>query len=312
MTTANTISAQPRRRIGLVGPALLIGLGTLLLLDTIGWIGPEAWDAILNLWPVALIAIGLDLLLGRRAPRWSALVAVALLLAMAGTIWWSGTWGVGGTGIVNERIGQPLGGATRGDVKISMGAGTLQLGALSASDGLIAGTIAHRARNQVIRDYAVSGATGTLVLREDDRRAGLFSVRRGEDVVWDLKLNRTVPLDLTIATGAGRATLDLAALQVTGLRVETGVGTTTLALPATGRVQAQVSGGIGTTTIVIPAGMAARIEATAGIGSVNVAGTFARAGTVYTSAGYARANNRIDLRVNGGIGSINIQHAGGD
>src|SRR5918911_1610679 len=168
MTTANTISAQPRRRIGLVGPALLIGLGTLLLLDTIGWIGPEAWDAILNLWPVALIAIGLDLLLGRRAPRWSALVAVALLLAMAGTIWWSGTWGGGGTGILSERIGQPLGGATRGDVKIAVGA-----------------------------------ATGTLVLREDDRRAGLFSVRRGEDVVWDLKLNRTVPLDLTIATGAG-------------------------------------------------------------------------------------------------------------
>jgi hypothetical protein len=30
------------------------------------------------------------------------------------------------------------------------------------------------------------------------------------------------------------------------------------------------------------------------------------------SAGYARAGNRIDLRVSGGIGSITIQSAGGD
>ena len=312
MATVDTISRRPRRRTGLIGPALLIGLGTIWLLNTVGWIGWEAWDAILNFWPVVLIAIGLDLILGRRSPRWSALVAVAMLVALAGTIWWSGTRGVGGTGVASESIVQPLGGAARGDVEIAMGAGTLQIGSLGDTAGLIAGTIAHRARNQLIQDYAVSGDTGTLVLREQDRQGGAFSVRQGQDVLWDLQLTRAVPLDLTISTGAGRATLDLAALQVTDLRVNTGVGTTTLTVPAMGRVQARVSGGVGTTTIVIPAGMAARIEASSGIGSVNVSGAFARDGKVYTSTGYEGAGNRIDMHVSGGIGTINIEQAGGE
>jgi len=69
----------------------------------------------------------------------------------------------------------------------------------------------------------------------------------------------------------------------------------------------RVNGGIGQTTISIPAGVAARIEANAGIGQVHVNGNFQRQDRYYVSPGYATAEQRIDIDVDGGIGGITVQ-----
>lgn len=63
--------------------------------------------------------------------------------------------------------------------------------------------------------------------------------------------------------------------------------------------------------MTIPAGLAARITATTGLGQVRVVGDFQRQGQTYVSRGYDEAENRVDLVVNGGIGSIAIQQESG-
>ena len=48
-------------RGGLVGPILLIGLGLVFLLTNLGMLSTSIWGVLLRIWPVILIAIGVDL-----------------------------------------------------------------------------------------------------------------------------------------------------------------------------------------------------------------------------------------------------------
>jgi hypothetical protein len=307
MNATTTLPERPARREGLVVPAIMIGLGIVLLLNSLGLLGWDVWRTIVQLWPLLLIASGVELMLGRRSALASLLVVVVLLGVLAWAVQASGAWLSGGAPVSGETISQPLGAATRADIEIRMGAGTLRFGTLEDSGKLIAGTIGRWPGEQLIHDYAVSGDTATFKLRSQAR--SWFPFQRGQDsqAVWDLRLNPDVPAQLRIDAGAGIATLDLARLRLTGLTVNTGVGQTTIMLPRQGRLEARVNGGIGQTTITIPAGVVARIEANTGIGQVHVNGNFQRQDRYYTSPGYNTAEQRIDITVDGGIGGITIQ-----
>jgi hypothetical protein len=66
---------------GLVGPAVLIALGILLLLTNLGVIPVDIWRLAWRLWPLLLIALGLELLVTGRA-SWGMFV-LALLVVLA-------------------------------------------------------------------------------------------------------------------------------------------------------------------------------------------------------------------------------------
>jgi hypothetical protein len=57
--------------------------------------------------------------------------------------------------------------------------------------------------------------------------------------------------------------------------------------------------------------VAARISASSGIGQVRVLGSFDRRDKLYISPGYAEADNRVDLKISGGIGSITVMQESG-
>ena len=313
MNTTASLPERAPRRSGLVGPTILIGLGVVFLLNNLGMLGWEIWDVILPLWPLLLIAVGLDLLIGRRSLLGSLLVVVLLLGTLAVTIWYSGLWWTSAPAPAGEAIVQPLGGATRAEVDIKLDAGTLRIGALGESTDLIAGSIAHDPRERIVREFDVAGGTAKLKLRSEGRAVWSLPLgeQRGPRPLWDLRLNDRVPLRLSVSTGAGAASIDLARLQLESLSVSAGVGATTLTLPRQGVLSANVSGGVGQTTVVIPAGMAARVTATTGIGQVRVLGSFERQDKTYVSPGYAEAESRVDLTVSGGVGSITVQQESG-
>lgn len=312
MNAVQTLPERPMRHRGLVGPAILLGLGLIFLANNMGWLGWEVWETLLRLWPLLLIAIGLDLLIGRRSALGSALVLVVLLGALGVAVWWSGSWGQGGIPVAGETVTQTLDGATRADVAIGMGVGTLRVRGLDDSNTLINATVQRVPGAQLFRNFTVNGDTAVFQLRSQNSWFWMFpsTTQRSDQITWDLQLNQTVPMHLTVDTGAGTARLDLTQLHITDLDVNIGVGMTTLTMPAQGRVQAQVHGGVGETTIIIPAGVAARISATAGLGSVQVPSSYQRQDKVYLSPGYDSAADRMDLQVHGGVGSITILQSG--
>jgi hypothetical protein len=70
-------------RQGVAAPTIFIAIGVVILLDNLNIVQWNVWQVILSLWPVLIIAIGLDLLVARRS-IWGAVVALILLAIILG------------------------------------------------------------------------------------------------------------------------------------------------------------------------------------------------------------------------------------
>lgn len=296
-------------RGGFVWPIVLIGAGIVFLLNNLGLVGWEVWQTLLRLWPVLLIAVGLDLLVGRRFPLGSALLGVLLIVVLAlaaqGTLPAMTSVASATTVERTETVSQTLDGAERATVNIDFGAGAFNLTALpSDSDKLIEGT-ADLSRGETLRqDYRVNGGVGTLTLQSAGNWSAGPEWLGDQSKTWDLSLNRDLPMDLRIDAGAGKSTLDLVNLTLRRFALDGGVGQVTVKLPGKGQYEVSIDGGVGQVVLMVPEGLAARVTVDGGLGGVSAQGDFTREGDAYVTGDYGRAENRATITAQGGVGQI--------
>jgi hypothetical protein len=131
----------------------------------------------------------------------------------------------------------------------------------------------------------------------------------GASLDWRLNLNSGVPLTLEIESGAGESRLNLTDLKVVNLHVKTGASSTEVSLPAkAGHTQARIEAGVASVVIRVPEGVAARVRAQGGLSDIRVdRARFPRMGDTYQSEDYASAANKVDLRIDMGVGSVDIR-----
>lgn len=299
----------PQRRVSLVGPAILIGLGVLFLLNNLGILAWSVWEAIFRLWPILLIAAGLELIIGRRS-AWGSLLALLLTLAVLGGALSLFAAGMGTRyPVAVEEVRQALEGAARAEITIAPAVGTLHIEALPESARLVEGEIRLGRGERLKRDFAVEDDTATLALRSEGAPFGPFIGGWGVDRAWRLGLNPKVPLQLAISLAMGESNIDLTGLTVSDLEVSMALGRTTLILPEKGRFTAKVESAIGQTTVIVPAGLAASIHVDTGLAHRELPDDYRRRDDFYTSPGYATAANRVDLEVSQAIGSVTVRQA---
>ena len=297
------------RHRGVVGPLILITIGVLFLLANMGMLPLSFWEIGFRFWPLILILIGLEILIGRRSAL-GALAIVVLWVALVGGVLWL-AFAQGG-GILpsavgtSEQLSQPLQDIKSATVNLNIGFSNTTLNSLGSDSGdLMKGTFRHAEGTRVVKSYQVVGNDGRLGLKEEGTNfiLGGSSVSR-----WELGLNPAVPIVLNVNGGIGTATLDLSALNVTSLSIDTGIGSLNVTTPKTGAVTMRLNGGVGSATVTIPQGVAARIRVDGGLGGIHVdQARFPKIGDTYQSADYASATNKMDIEVDGGVGSINIR-----
>jgi hypothetical protein len=300
------MEAKPRRG-SLIGPVILIGLGVVFLLDNLGVVHWDIWQIVFRLWPVLLIAAGLDLVVGRRSTAGTLVV----VLVMIGLIF-AGVWLLSDSlsgAAQTEAIRQVTQDAQRAEVEIDGTVGTLRVGTHEETGVLILGSVDLAPGEDLRTDFRVDEGTAfyTLGSRSVWRIPGWGGL--GERV-WDLRLSRELPMRLSVSAGVGETALDLAGLQATEVTLSAGVGRSTITLPATGKYSATIDSGVGEVTIVLPQGLAARITLSTGIGDVQIADDFQREGDVYVSPGFETSQNRVELDISGGIGRIVVKAGG--
>lgn len=295
--TAHDATRGPSRPVR-VWPLLLIAAGAFLLAANLGWVG---WDALLDLWylwPVVLVAVGADMLLGGR----HRLLVVAGALVAGALLFVTTSGGIGASpGGVPEEVSQQLSGATRAEVSIDTGVTRLTVRGDPTAELLASGSVTPVRGERIARSFDVTGGAARFSLAS----RGSLSTTFGRGGTWDLTLTGRVPLALDIDTGVGEADLDLSGLRLTRLELSTGVGAAEVKLPR-GDYQADVDTGVGAATIRIPEGVEARVTVSRGLGAVSVPADMTRDGDVYTSPGYASAAERIDLRIDGGVGAVAV------
>ena len=252
-------------------PIVWIGVGVLLFLSTTGQLGTGPGELIEQGWPWLLVALGVWFLIGAVVPGGSK---------------------------PKEDLVIPLRAAAQASVRIQFGAGTLttRVAALGALvDGQFRGGVVHR-----------EIGPGSVEL-EQDTSWGMPWLN--QESSWDVGLTGEVPLDLRLEGGASRARLDLSETKLRRLELKTGASESTVILPRmAGATDVRAEAGAASVTFIVPNGVAARIRSKMGLGSVQVdESRFPRVGDSYESPDYATAENRVDLDIQGGVGSVRIR-----
>jgi hypothetical protein len=197
------------------------------------------------------------------------------------------------------------GSAEAARVRIQQGVGELKVA--GGADSLLQATFRYNVdawKPEI--SYTVNGTQGDLTVIQPDIKAPMVS--RNTVNNWDLQLNGDIPLDLDIQTGAGTSDLNLSSLDLTALRVQSGAGTSTIDLSGDWDhdVSGTIEGGVGELTVKLPANIGVQVEVQTGIGGVNANG-LVKNGNVYVNDAYGKSLNTLSLRIQAGVGSINLE-----
>lgn len=291
------------KREGIVASTFLIGIGLIFLLANLGYLNVSIWQMVFTLWPILIIAIGFDILVGRRS-IWASIAGIVVILAiLVGSLWIFGVSYAGGTALAGEQVQQSLNGATRSSILIEGGAGDMRIGGTSNPDILVEGNVPSGAASRVQSSYVVNGGIGSFTLR-DTGVQGFVPFGTTEAIGWRLNLTEAIPLEISLGLGAGNIDADLKSLNMDELVVNMGVGDTMVILPDRDRLDAQVKGAIGQIVIVVPEDAGVRLNADTALVSLSVPDEYQRVADSYESPNFNTADNKINLSVNMAIGNV--------
>jgi hypothetical protein len=259
------------RRGSLFWGVILIILAALLLLKQAGVI---VGDIFSFFWPLLIIAFGLWLIIGffaRNRP------------------------------VEGEKVSIPLEDAASALIKVDHGAGRLSLHSGAGPNEIVNGTFG----NGLNYKSHLEGTRMEVKLRTSQQ---FWAWWPGESLDWDIHLNRDIPLNIKIDSGASASIIDLSDMKVSDLDIDTGASSTDLTLPASaGNTRVDIDTGASSLKIKIPSGVAASIRIKSAIAAVNVNSRFPRLeGNLYQSSDYSTAANRVDMTIDAGVGSIDV------
>ncbi len=124
---------------------------------------------------------------------------------------------------------------------------------------------------------------------------------------WDLRLHDGTPLSLTLNLGGSNSDLRLAGLALTRLDVNMGAGTSTLDLNGDWArdLDVTVDSGAANISVRLPQNVGVRVEVDAGPTVVD-APDMTKNGNVYTNAAYGVSPVTLNVKMDAGIGWINL------
>jgi hypothetical protein len=258
--------------------------GVIIVIGIVALVGNTLDVNVWNLiWPALLVLLGVWVILGVRLGRQ--------------------------TDVEAENAVITLDGAEEARVRISHGAGRLRIGPGAGPDEVASGTFG----GGVDVRKTQTGQSLDLKLRMPPRGFPgivVFPWGQGGALDWSVKLTDRIPLSLRVSTGASDTRMDLTDLKVTELRMETGASSNRVALPAhAGYTNVDIDAGAASLDVLVPDGVAARIRISSGLSGISVdRGRFPRtSGKRYQSPDYDTAANKVDIRVDVGVGSVRIR-----
>jgi hypothetical protein len=299
-------------------PFTLIGVGALFLMSVMGILSAEQSSLLLRFSPILLMALGVDLLIGRTSPLLGGGIALVAMGIWVGLSFIGVNFGwANPPQLVSEDIRFSNDNYDAYSLNLDGGLASVDIYALEDTNLLLDGTVNHYENLNFESEVDENEVNFTL----DTSGFNFFlpNFWNADETIpsWRLGLAPGVPVSLDIDGGVGEMTLDLRNMVITDARLKVGVGTMIIQLPEPeASYEVRIDGGVGETNITLPDGVAVRINAQAGVGSLNIQG-LERIGAesdspvgdegVWQSAGYDNADIRIDINYDGDVGSLNVR-----
>jgi hypothetical protein len=309
---------ERRRPPSVFWPIVLIGAGVVLLLANLGYLRWESWNVLWRLWPLLLVALGIDIFIGRRSTGGAILSAFLILLLLGAVIAVAlfaqnipaiADWAKP-VELQSQHVEYPIAGVETASVNIDWTSQPGYLSALGDSANLIEGDISYY--GDLTFDVKVHGKQADVVLDSHVSAWPFWSWSDEPEKRWDVKLNTEVPLDLNLDTGSGHCDFDLSRLKIDSLTLNSGSGSIVLALPSDSDFDFQLDSGSGSIAITLPQGVGARVTLDSGSGSFNpdqrftlVEGERGEDG-IWETDNYRTAEHTVQFTIDQGSGSISI------
>jgi len=129
-----------------------------------------------------------------------------------------------------------------------------------------------------------------------------------------VSLNRSIPWQISLGSGASRSRLQLAGLHLTSLEVSGGAEQVEVTLPRpTGTVPVRISGGASAVSLHRPSGAAISVDMSGGASSLTVDGqhhSIVGGGVSWRSSDFDSASDRYQLEISGGASNVTVDQRG--
>jgi len=258
---------EKRNYRSLFWPVVLIGIGIIWLLGSMGILPNANFAMLASFWPVILIVIGLDILIGRRSAVGGAVmgvivIALVVLLLLVGPVLGLPTAGT----LKTETLSSEIGSATTADINLNFSSQPVTMHALNDRTSLLKGEVDYYGT----LNYSESGDT-TRRIRLEQVGSGNFSIPWDPNARWDIGLTPYLPIDLTIDAASGSANLDLSQLRLIAFAIDQGSGSLDLQLPpSTQPYNADINGASGSLNVTFASGGNVTVRLNGASGSINL------------------------------------------
>ncbi len=312
---------EPIRRKPPIFGLLLVSVGVVLLLQTLQIISWSLWYGLWRFWPLLLVAIGVNLIVGRRYPILvtafvTAFVTALIAVAFVGAAIFAESEGK----IWINTFAEPLSDISKLNIRVANGIGSLELGSLRSESPNVAEGFFEAECQGAAMSFDKRGDEASIEIETDAR-----VILCGWNSYWRISLSRIPQTTLDIGTGASSIVLDLTDIKVVDLNVSAGASSIDITMPANaGSVDAHITAGASSINVRIPEGVEARIIRDSGISSFDISDRFPSLESrdietqldetivsrhlddIFESPGYHDASNRINIEFDVGVSSVSI------
>lgn len=289
------------------GGLFLIMLGTLFLLNNLGYVGWDVWYLFFDFWPLILVAIGLRLIFHNNV---LIQIIAFLLIAIIPLAYYFGydnrlfprwiqapgnyetyTWNLEKDETVKEGV-----------FSLNVGAGKIDL---KSSDQLIS----LEANSYGRPDFKTErvGARQQIKVEQESIRFPVINFRpHGEE--WTIGLGQGILWDLKFEAGAASTELDLRGIEFSKLDVDSGAGKLEIVCgEMKNDAEVQIDAGAGTVSLVVPESVGVIARLRTGAGGKNLIGrSWQQDGDTYTTDNYEQAAAILRIDLEAGVGTVKI------
>ncbi len=290
-----------------VGAVILVGLGGVLLAGNLNQLPWSGLDLLLRLWPVLIVAAGLDLMMQGRTSTLGAVLIVLLAVALVAGMVWIGFAAPGSAATAPIEVNQPLQGAQSASVILTILTGNANIAGGAESSQLISGTVFMPNQVRAKESYSVNGGEGRYELQPaSNTRMPVFG--SVNDKQTDLKVNSSIPTDLNLTLIAGVENLDLRAIKTSALETENIFGRTVITLPSNGRFTGKAGVIFGELIVRVPRGVPVEFNMDTVIVGKDFPQDFLREGDKILSPEAASGRADIVLSLENVFGRVKIEY----
>lgn len=289
---------------------ILLSVGIVLLLNNLGYVDWSVWVSILSLWPILLIAIGIEKIFAKTSLSFVAYLSpILLLIAILGPAYYyyhHETDNVTYDGKIfrwEKEMSPPV---KRGFATFDFKAGTLKTNA--SQDKLVLAELDYWRREPLcLYNYSDKDSTVKLEIKDRDHFwRGWFNPGSKSRHQWDVFLSDKIPWDLEIENSVASGDFDFSGIILENLSVDSDASSLKIKLGNKARdLKAKIDSDVSKLELFLPKDAGLKIENRSSLSSTNFEDiSVNHERKSYWTSNYDSAPSKIEISLRGDVSSL--------